>query len=280
MISGKVSIIIPCYNDGNYINRAIQSAIDQTYVNKEIIVIDDGSDLKTKEILARHEKNISLLITQDNEGVCSARNNAIAASDGEFILTLDADDFFEPSFASKAVKIMESNNNVGAVTCYANLFNTSGVYHVQKPKEVTLESLIYSNNAYACMLFRRLCWERVGGYDMKLTNGFEDWEFNIAIEKDGWDFKVIPQPLFNYRNKEGSRNKNISIEDNIKLVKYIYIKHKDLYMKNYEGMVDFLFYKLKDARNKENKIANSPQYKIGKYLCSPFLWIKRKIKFQ
>ena len=88
-MTGKVSIIIPCFNDADYIEQSVQSAIDQTYQNKEIIVIDDGSDQKTKEVLKKIEPKIDKLIIQENLGVVIARNNGIEAAKGEFILTLD-----------------------------------------------------------------------------------------------------------------------------------------------------------------------------------------------
>ena len=68
-----ISVIIPCYNDHQYVEQAVNSAINQTYKNKEIIVVDDGSDKKTKEVLRNLEDKISLLITQDNQGQSKAR---------------------------------------------------------------------------------------------------------------------------------------------------------------------------------------------------------------
>jgi len=273
----KVSIVIPCFNDGKYIKRAVRSALDQTYANKEIIIIDDGSNARTKKVLNKLKKDISILITQENRGVCVARNKGIALASGEYILTLDADDFFEPSFVTQAVDIIETGKHIGMVTCYAKLFNSSGVYDIQKPKGGTKETFIFNNGAYACVLFRKACWQEVGGYDINMTKGYEDWEFNIAITKAGWEVAIIPQPLFNYRNKSGSRNKSVSNEDNIGLVKYIYVKHKELYIQNFELTVNHIFNKLEVSRSNLNNIKRTKGYGIGKKIFYVLNFIKEII---
>ena len=89
-----VSIIIPCYNDAQYIEQSVQSALDQTYPYKEIIVVDDGSNVETKAVLKKLESKITLLITQENQGQSTARNVGIKATKGDFILVLDSDDYF------------------------------------------------------------------------------------------------------------------------------------------------------------------------------------------
>lgn len=76
----KVSIVIPCYNDDQYIEQSVQSALNQTYPNIEIIVVDDGSNTKTKEVLKKIEPKITQLITQENQGQSTARNVGICSN--------------------------------------------------------------------------------------------------------------------------------------------------------------------------------------------------------
>ena len=90
-----VSIIIPCYNDWQFVEQAVDSVLKQTYSNIEIIVVDDGSDSETKTVLKRIEPKITKLIAQENQGQSVARNVGIQESKGQYILTLDSDDFFE-----------------------------------------------------------------------------------------------------------------------------------------------------------------------------------------
>ena len=126
--SPLVSVIIPCYNDKDYIKQAVESILNQTYQNFEIIIIDDGSDIETKLILSniKHEK--IKIITQNNLGPCFARNNGIKLAKGVYFLTLDSDDVFESSFLEKAVKILNNSKLIGFVSCYVNCF-----IHIDRP---------------------------------------------------------------------------------------------------------------------------------------------------
>jgi|25_taG_2_1085351.scaffolds.fasta_scaffold01073_3 hypothetical protein len=273
-----VSIIIPCYNDDRYISNSINSALKQTYVRKEIIVIDDGSSEKTKSILRSLESQIDLLITQENQGVVAARNNGISKAKGEFILTLDSDDYFDPEFVIKAVDILEQNPQIGMVTCHATIVRNGKKIMVQRPQKRTRNNIIFENGVYASLLFRKQCWVQVNGYDSNMKLGYEDWEFNISVMAAGWGIYTIQEELFFYRDREQSRNKSISVEDNMQLVKYIYKKHKDLFLLNYENMIDFLFFKLEQSRKNEIKKSNTLEFKLGKFILTPVIWIKRKIR--
>lgn len=103
----RVSIIIPCFNDGLYLQESVMSAIDQTYDDVEILVIDDGSDdPATLHQLANLPRHVQTL-RQPNSGVSCARNTAIAASSGEYILPLDADDLLEATFVADAVGVLD-----------------------------------------------------------------------------------------------------------------------------------------------------------------------------
>src|SRR5690606_3615953 len=92
-----VSIVIPNYNYGRFIAEAIESVLNQTYPNIELIVVDDGSSDDSLEAIRQYEKKL-ILISQKNSGVVVARNNGAAKSRGEYISFLDADDVIEPTF--------------------------------------------------------------------------------------------------------------------------------------------------------------------------------------
>ncbi|MDD3722641.1 MAG: glycosyltransferase family A protein [Lutibacter sp.] len=93
--NNSISIIIPCYNDAQYIEQSVLSALNQTYQNKEVIVVDDGSNAETKAVLKKLAPQITKLITQENQGQSTARNVGIKEAKGEYILVLDSDDFFK-----------------------------------------------------------------------------------------------------------------------------------------------------------------------------------------
>lgn len=101
----KVSVIIPTYNCAHYLEQAIESAMNQTYRDLEIIVLDDGSTDDTAQVVRKYEANIRY-IRQDNRGLPAARNHAIESSSGELIALLDADDWWEPTKLAEQVSIL------------------------------------------------------------------------------------------------------------------------------------------------------------------------------
>ncbi|MDR5589705.1 glycosyltransferase family A protein [Christiangramia sp. SM2212] len=270
-----VSVVIPCYNHEKYVLGAIESAIYQTYKDKEIIVVDDGSNNDTKKVLAKLSDQINILITQENQGVVIARNNGIEKASGEYILTLDADDYFEPGFLKKAVGILDNNSDVGMVTCWTSIEDSSGkLTRVSKPTGANAISGLFKNNGTASMLFRKICWEEVGGYDRELAKGFEDWEFGIAIGKQGWKMKVIPEILLHYRNLPNSRNKNARSHYS-EIRKYVYKKHKDLLATDIDFTLEQLLLEIKSKDDEIKRLKSSRLYKIEKILNR----INRKFKF-
>lgn len=119
-----LSIIIPTYNCANYITDAIESALNQTYSNLEIIIVDDGSTDNVKTILQPYlEHGIVKYIYQDNQGPGSARNTGIKFAQGEYIAFLDADDTITEDSIEKRIKLISSSSNLGLV--FSNYFYES-----------------------------------------------------------------------------------------------------------------------------------------------------------
>lgn len=271
MLKPKISIIIPCYNDSKYISKSIESAFNQTYVNKEIIVVDDGSDLLTKQELSKLSSKINLLITQKNKGVSAARNMGILKAKGDFILTLDSDDYFEPEFCKKAINEFIIDSEIAIVTCHTNWFKSIQDSEVYIPGGGKLDDILLGNVAMGSTMFRKISWEKVGGYDIKMINGFEDWEFYIRVLEDGGKIKVIPEVLFNYRKRSVSRSTNAA-NYKYELQEYIYLKHSNLYQHNIKQFIQHLFNNLKVLERKDNS------YKLEKRIGRSVLKPLRKMK--
>lgn len=125
----KVSIIMPCYNDGAYIEEAIASVKAQTYKDIELIVVDDGSnDDHTLKVLNDKVTDSDIKLIRTNRlRPAGARNAGIAEATGKYILPLDSDDTIEPDYVEKAVNILNKNNHIGVVYCYADLFGKGAV---------------------------------------------------------------------------------------------------------------------------------------------------------
>ncbi len=193
-----VSVIVPCYNYGNYIQETLQSVLSSTYKPIEIIVVNDGSiDTNTKKVLGsiRH-KNITV-IHQDNQGLASARNNGIRRSRGKYFLPLDADDCIDSTYIEKAVNILESSATIGFVYPYIQYFGD--VQGIGVTGTATLSSMRFYNSAVVSSVIRRKAYNQTIGYNQNMIYGYEDWDFYISLLERNWQSFVIPEPLFFYR---------------------------------------------------------------------------------
>lgn len=270
-----ISIIIPCFNDAKYIEQSVNSALSQTYSSKEIIIVDDGSNFETKQILQKLELKIDLLITQENMGQSVARNNGISKANGEFVFVLDSDDFADPTYCEEAIKIFNSENDAVIVTTQAKfIFPSKEELYI--PKGGQLNNFLLENCALGTSFFRKRSWEKVGGYDEEMRNGFEDWEFFIRLLQFGGKAVVIQKPLYNYRIRNNSTNHRAN-KIKYQLWRYIYLKHKALYKDNFEDFIDFLLEKLSKEELDRIKIFATKDYKLGSKILFPFRFIKSLI---
>lgn len=274
-----ISIIIPCFNDGQFVELAINSALQQSYPNKEIILIDDGSDDKTRKFLKNFENRIDKIIFQPNKGTSAARNAGITQAQGDYILTLDSDDHFEKEFCLKAMAILQKNVDVKIVTCYAQRFRGNQNLDVFKPKSGELVDFLKYNHALGTSLFLRKDWKEIGGYDETMKSGYEDWEFYIRLLKAGGKSIVIPEVLFHYRLNKTS-NSSRANEVKYDLLKYIYIKHKDLYIQHYDTFVSHIIDRLYIVEKAEQKNLNKPEFKLGAFILRPMRIIRKFIRFR
>jgi glycosyltransferase involved in cell wall biosynthesis len=271
MKSILISIIIPCYNDALYIEQSVLSALNQTYSNIEVIVVDDGSNEETKKVLKKLENQITKLITQENQGQSKARNVGIEASKGDYILVLDSDDYFESTFCEKAILSLE-DSTIKLVTSFAKRFNDVYSYDVY-PKGGGLRDFLIHNQATGSVMFRKKDYILAGGYDETMKSGFEDWEFYIRLLKDGGTAFVIPEFLFNYRAKENSTTTRAN-KIKYKLQNFIYEKHQSLYILYFQDLVSHLLGRIEREENEKIKNTKRLEFKIGKTILKPFRLIK------
>ena len=114
-----VSVIIPCYKQAHFLKESVQSILDQTFQDWEIIIVNDGSPDNThdvaQEIIDLNPQYSIKLIDQENTGLAGARNSGINNASGKYIIPLDSDDQFADSYLEKAVRILERNPDIGIV---------------------------------------------------------------------------------------------------------------------------------------------------------------------
>ncbi len=126
----SISVVIPLYNKGPHIERALQSVLSQTSLPDEIIVVDDGSTDGSGEIVASLGDPRIRLIRQENQGVSAARNRGIAAAKGELIAFLDADDTWEPRFLEVILRLREKYPQAGAYATAYLIITKDGVKNI------------------------------------------------------------------------------------------------------------------------------------------------------
>lgn len=210
-LDNLVSVIIPAYNAEQFIPKTLESVLSQTYQNIEVLVIDDGSQDRTAEIVksTAEKDNRVILIQQKNSGVAAARNLGINKSRGEFIAPIDADDIWYPQNLEKQVQcILKAESSVGLVYSWSVDINEqdklTGDLHASSIEGNVFTTLLCHNflaNA-SSTLIKRSCIEKIGGYNAQLkaqnAQGCEDWEFYLRIAEH-YQFKVVPEFLIGYR---------------------------------------------------------------------------------
>ena len=238
-----VSVVIPCFNHGAYVREAVASALAQTRTKLEVIIVDDGStEANTKEVLAGFEDPRVTVVVTENQGPAAARNTGIDKARGRYILPLDADDRLAPSYAEKAVAVLEGQPKVGIVYCQARYFqDASGIWPVP---EYHFPEILLDNTLFASMVFRRADWQRCGGYNANMRGGLEDYDFVLSLVELGVEVHQIREPLFHYRIIGRSRNRSLAPQAITDLHVQMFRNHPELYGKH----IDVLFAEIFEQR--------------------------------
>ncbi len=226
-----VSIIIPCYNQAQYIDECLQSVLDQTYQNWECVIVNDGSTDNTADISKKWiEKDIRFFyFEKKNGGVSSARNYGIKKSKGIYILPLDGDDYISDNYIETCVTELEADTNLKLVYGGAEKFGM--VDEQWDLPEYSFDRLKQYNMIFCTAMYRKSDVEQIGGYDENMLYGIEDWEFWMNFLKKGGLVKRNKNCTFYYRIKETSRNSDLyKVEQNInESYNYIFNKHRECY---------------------------------------------------
>lgn len=264
-----VSAIIPCYNAAATIKRAVDSLLQQSVNVDEIIIVNDGSTDSSLEILCQLEKANEqlIIIDQENLGVSVARNQAIAVAQGEFLLTLDADDYFEATFVEKALEKFGEDKQYGAVMCgYVRVMGDKKVLPYV-PSEISLRSCLLNNGALSCLLIKRQAIVEAGGYDEAMVNGYEDWDLNIRVLKLGYTYGIVNEVLFNYTDTEGSRT-TTATENDVQLRLQMYDKYQMDYQEHGKYLFEELIKQNSKLKVEKQKLRDTSSFKLGHKITS------------
>lgn len=236
----EISVIIPCYNQGQYVDEAVESVLAQSFEDYEIIIVNDGSsDKYTVNLLKNYNRPKTRVIHRSNCGISSARNEGIQASRGRFILPLDADDKISKDYLGKAYEVLNREKDIGILYCKSKLFgNKKGKWNLP---DYSLKKILLKNMIFASAFFRREDWQKVGGYKTNMKSGWEDWDFWLSIIELGRQVYKIPEVLFYYRIRKNTRSKNLTKHDYIKLHTQLFYNHKELFVDNIESIFSELY---------------------------------------
>lgn len=228
-----VSIIIPCFNQGHFLEEALNS-IKENEINYpvEIIIVNDGStDSSTNKILEALSRNTKYtVINQKNMGLANARNTGIENSKGKYILPLDADNKITSAYINMALPVLIAG------TCdivYGKAFFFGEVIKGRKFKSrpFNIYHLLEQNFIDACALYRKEVWSKNKGYDNNLDiKAFEDWEFWINAYSNGFKFHFINRKLFYYRITPDSMMSTFPKQNLAKAHEYVLQKYGSLFL--------------------------------------------------
>lgn len=241
MLNPKVSIVIPTYNRADFLPKAIQSVLNQTYRNWEIIIIDDGSTDNTEGIVKSYkEARIRYILHKSNLGLSAARNTGIKNSRGEYIAFLDSDDEWFPEKISCQMNIFQKKDSKCGVICTAGYRIKGNQIMSKKSVPINLDSFyekfLFENITWTSnVLVKKECFKKAGLFDENLES-CEDWDMWIRIAKY-YKFIFLEMPLTKYVIHSGQLSENLlkkidarkrilfKYQDELKHRKFVYSHH-------------------------------------------------------
>ena len=279
---GKVSIVIPCFNQGPMLREALASVEQLRNANVlEVIVVDDGSsDIETKRILSEVIKADYCLVSQPNRGLGAARNTGIRRAKGEFILPLDSDNRLRDAYLNEGTSLLTNDSGIDVIYSDAEYFgDKDGRWYVP---DFDVLSLLRTNFIDACALYRKQLWQELGGYDEHMPlMGWEDWDFWLRVaahggtffhlSKIGFDYRVRSDSMivktigFDYRVQKDPSNVRRISPRLAEVVKYIFGKPE---LACYE-LLRQTDEEVQQLRGGIQTIENSPSYRLGRGLLAP-----------
>jgi len=218
MSNKPVTIIMPVYNGLPYVLEAVESVINQTYDNIELIIINDDSTDGTAEALEKYSSSLTLIHNEKNLGIYGTMNRGIELAKGEYIAIYHADDIYLPTIVEKEVAFLEQHPDCGAVFC-ADIFvdkNGKEYDRLELPPEVSggkpLDyktiidaELTYKNTFLVCptCMVRKSVHDNVGNYNQERYKNSADLEMYLRISKS-YCIGILEEFLFKYRHGHGN----------------------------------------------------------------------------
>ena len=230
MSESRISVIMPCYNLGAFLDEAVESALAQDHHNLEIIIVNDGStDPATNRLLADYRRPHTRVLHSENGGPARARNVAIEHATGDYLCALDADDKLAPGYFTKAAAILDADPSITFVSSWLQMFGDEDT--LWKQDRCDLPTLLAECTVCTAALVRRPAVVSVGGFDAALpANGYEDWDLWLSLVERGFRGVILPEVMFYYRRRAGSVSTvACEGETHLTLWRALIAKHRESY---------------------------------------------------
>jgi glycosyltransferase involved in cell wall biosynthesis len=207
----KVSAVVATYNREEYIGGAVETVLDQTYDNIELIVVNDGSKDATAKVLSQYEakEDVVVLHNKANQGISYSRNRAADHAEGKYIAPLDDDDRWYKNKIQRQVEVFENlDEEYCGVYTKADIINKDGnkigkIANDSYAPDIYPRVLLYCEiTPHSSVLLRREHFEEVGCYDVQFPQGV-DWDLWIRMGKE-YKFKYLSESLTKFRRHESN----------------------------------------------------------------------------
>jgi len=264
-----VSIVVPCFNQAEYLEETIQSLLKQLYQNWECIIVNDGStdnSLNIANNLASKDSRI-FVIQQKNAGLSNARNKGIAKAKGEFILPLDADDKISDNYIAVCVNHFLADPSSSLV--YGRGVKFGQINENWNLSHYSYDELLFGNMIYCTAMFKKRDWENAEGYDANMIYGYEDWEFWVNILNSTSKVVYDSSIIFFYRIRENSMFSKMAIDQILLMRQYVYKKHAEKYNPYFIDPLS-VYKNYNEIKNEYNRLFDNPIVYLKKYVKKLF----------
>lgn len=223
-----VTIVIPCYNYGNYVKQAIDSALAQTMKPQRIIVINDGSTDDSKQVIDSYKNNpLVEIVHKRNSGVIGTKNLGLSMVGTYWTIFLDADDILDKDYIEKTVELANKNSYD---IVYTDMEYFGAVKDIFRSQPFNIFPMLQRNFVHNSALTKTSLAKQAGGYKKEMKDGLEDWDLFLSLYEVGGRFGYLPEHIFKYRQHEGalSRNKNVETQED-KIYRILISMHPGLF---------------------------------------------------